>query len=106
MSSYHPAVQKEIDDLRERYPGKKVLGYDEFADRLGIERVNAALEFRRIIEKGPDIVHKRIGRDLEIRIEDFAYWLALHIIVDGKPIVIPPPTSKDGSIRRKRGYTF
>jgi hypothetical protein len=102
----HPAIQEELEMLRERFPGKNELTFVEYAEYFGISRKFAPQHFARI-NRGPDkIGHKKIGRKTIIPFLDFAFWLANKKVVDGGRL---PLTWDDAKRQRgvlKRTYTY
>ena len=105
MGAIHPAIQEELDMLRERFPGKNELTLDEYADYNGIGRRNAARHFRRANEGRHKIGHKQIGKMIIIPMCDFAYWLALQKIVDGSPLILPGDGDPKEVMKRRRGFS-
>ena len=102
----HPAIQEELDMLKERFPGKVELTLDDYADYFGISRSYAAQHFDRINQKRCKIAHKRIGRKrIIIPLIDFAYWLAQQKVVDGKPLILPTPEQLQQDMKRRRGFS-
>ena len=101
----HPAIEEEIQMLQARYPGKVELTLDEYADYFGIGRANAAKHFNNINRGEKKINHKRIGRTIIIPVIDFAYWLAQHKIVDGRPLILPEMTDIKAEMKRRRGFS-
>ena len=103
----HPAIQEELDMLKERFPGKTEMSLDEYAEYFGISRGFAAQHFSRINEKPSKIAHKRIGRKvIIIPMLDFAYWLASQKVVDGKPLILPTPEQLRQDMKRRRGFSL
>ncbi|MDR2532133.1 MAG: hypothetical protein LBC82_04745 [Oscillospiraceae bacterium] len=84
MVNTHPAIQEELEMLKERFPGKLELTLDEYADYFGIGRHYACQHFSRINSGKNKINHKRIGKLIIIPLIDFAYWLAQQKVVDGR----------------------
>ena len=100
----HPAIQEELDMLKERFPGKTELSFDDYAEYFGISRGFAPQHFSRLNEKPCKIAHKRIGRRIIIPMLDFAYWLAQQKVVDGKPLVMPSEEQARLDMKRRRGF--
>lgn len=100
----HPAVQEELDMLRERFPGVAELTLDEYAAYWGIARRYASQHFSRANGGAQKIGHKRIGRRIIIPVADFAYWLASKKIVDGAPLVLPAPDELKADMKNRRGF--
>ena len=100
----HPAIQEELDMLRERFPGKAELTLDEYAAYFGIGRMNAAKHFNLQNAGRNKIGHKRIGKRIIIPLLDFAYWLAQHKIVDGRQLILPSAEDVQQSMKRRRGF--
>jgi len=76
MANLHPAIEEELNMLKERFPGKLELTLDDYADYFSIDRHYASQHFSRINKGRYKIAHKRIGRKIIIPLLDFAYWLA------------------------------
>jgi hypothetical protein len=86
----------ELNMLRERYPGKSEITYDEYADYFDIGRHHASAHFNK---RKSEIAHKQIGRKVTIPLIDFAYYLAKQKFVSGKRVVLTP-----NDMKRKRGF--
>ena len=100
----HPAIQEELDMLKERFPGKVELTLDEYAEYNNISRRNAPRHFRTANNGKNKIGHKRIGKKIIIPILDFAYWLAQQKIVDGHALVLPCDGDLKQEMKRRRGF--
>jgi len=103
MSAIHPAILEELEQLRERFPGKSELSLDEYAAYFGIGRKNAARHFNQANEGRYKIGHKQIGRKIIIPMIDFAFWLAQQKVVDGMPIVLLGDVKE--AMKRRRGFS-
>jgi len=105
MAAIHPAIQEELDMLRERFPGKNELTLDEYADYNGIGRRNAPRHFRQANEGRYKINHKRLSRNsIIIPMLDYAYYLAQHKVVDGQALVLPGDGDIKEVMKRRRGF--
>jgi len=104
MSKLHPAIEEEIQQLRERYPGKAELTLEEYADYFNIGRRNAARHFKNANEGRHKIGHKRLGKKIIIPMIDFAYWLAQHKVVDGQALILPGDSDIKEAMKRRRGF--
>jgi len=104
MSSIHPAIQEELDMLREKFPGKVELTLDEYAEHNRIGRRHAARHFNKANSGARKIAHKRIGRKIVIPILDYAYWLAHQKVVDGRSLVLPGNGDIKQEMKRRRGF--
>jgi hypothetical protein len=100
----HPAIQDELNMLRERFPGKPELTLDDYADYFGISRHYASQHFNRMNKGRVKIGHKRFGRDIIIPLLDFAHWLARHKVMDGRQIDLPQLKETSESEKRRRGF--
>ena len=101
----HPAIQEELDMLRERFPGKQELLLDDYADYFGIDRHYASQHFYRINTGRLKINHKRIGKLIIIPILDFAYWLAQQKVVNGKRLILPTAEETKAAMNNRRGFS-
>ena len=101
----HPAIQEELDMLRERYPNKTEITLDEYADYFGLERKYAGQHFRRLNEKSNKMSHKKLGRKIIIPLIDFAYWLAKQKVVEGKLLILPSREEVEKSMKSRRGFS-
>ena len=97
----HPAIQEELDMLRERFPGKVELTLDDYADYFGISRHYASQHLSRTNAGGIKIDHKRMGRKILIPFIDFAQYLARCKVVNGAPLMLP--TSEQRKANKSRG---
>jgi len=104
MAAIHPAIQEELDMLRERFPGMTELTLDEYAEYHRIGRRNAARHFRSANRGVRKINHKQIGKTIIIPLIDFAYWLAQQKVVDGQSIVLPCDGDIKEVMKRRRGF--
>ena len=105
MGAIHPAIQEELNMLRERFPGKNELTLDEYADYNGIGRKNASRHFRKANEGRYKIGHKRLSRNgIIIPMLDYAYYLAQHKVVDGQALVLPGDGDIKEVMKRRRGF--
>jgi len=105
MATTHPAIQEELNMLRERYPGKNELTLDDYADYNAIGRRNAARHFRQANEGRHKIGHKKLGKKIIIPMIDYAYWLAHQKIVDGVSLVLPGDGDIKEAMKRRRGFS-
>jgi len=106
MSKIHPAIQEELDMLRERFPGKQELNLNDYAAYFEIDRHYASQHFSRINSGKRKIAHKRIGKTILIPFVDFAYWLASHKLdVNGKPIVITTQEEIKVAMKSRGGFS-
>lgn len=101
----HPAIQEELDMLRERFPDKAELTLDEYAEYFEIGRHYACQHFSRINAGANKISHKRIGKKIIIPVLDFAYWLAQQKVVDGHALILPTEEDIKQSMKRRRGFS-
>jgi hypothetical protein len=101
----HPAIQEELDMLRERFPGKYELTLSDYADYFGISRHYASQHFNRMNRGREKIGHKRFGREIIIPTLDFAYWLARHKVIDGSLIMLPSQEELKESMKKRRGFS-
>jgi hypothetical protein len=103
-ATIHPAIQEELNMLRERFPGKVELTLDDYALYFGIGRRYACQHFG-LKNRGPQkIGHKRIGKKIIIPLLDFAYWLAQQKVVNGQALVLPGQANIAESMKRRRGF--
>lgn len=101
----HPAIQEELDMLRERFPNKQELTLDDYAAYFGIDRHYASQHFHRINCGRLKIAHKRIGKTIIIPLLDFAYWLAQHKVVNGKSLILPSAEETRAAMAHRRGFS-
>ena len=101
----HPLVKKELDDLKERFPGKTEMTLDEWAVYFGIRRTYASQHFKLVTAGDIKVAYKRVGKRYVIKFKDFAFWLAQHYENDAMLRTLPKPRPDD-SLKRTRGYTF
>jgi len=105
VANLHPAIQEELDMLKERFPGKLELSLNEYAEYFDIKRDNADRHFRNVNRKSKNkIASKRIGQKYIIPILDFAYWLAQQKIVDGQALILPGYGDLKQEMKRRRGF--
>ena len=104
-TTIHPAIQEELDMLRERFPGKAELTLDEYSVYFGIDRHYASQHFNKINRSECKIAHKRLGRKIFIPMIDFAYWLARNKVVDGKLVILPSEEGLREEMKRRRGFS-
>ena len=102
----HPAIAKELEMLKERFPGKNELTLDEYAEYFGISRHYASQHFNRVNESQIKIDHKRIGKAIIIPFIDFAYWLACHKTSNGMPLVLPSLDVTRQGMKQRRGFSM
>lgn len=101
----HPAIQEELNMLKERFPGKQELTLDDYAEYFGINRQYAPKHFHRKNQGINKIGHKRIGRKtIIIPMVDFAFWLAQNKIVDGHYLILD--MDYDLEMKRRRGFSY
>lgn len=101
----HPAIQEELDMLRERFPGKQELLLEDYADYFHIDRHYASQHFYRINCGKVKINHKRIGKLIIIPMLDFAYWLAQTKVVNGKSLILPSAAETKAAMNNRSGFT-
>ena len=101
----HPAIQEELDMLKERFPGKQELFLDDYADYFHIDRHYASQHFNRINDGKLKINHKRIGKLIIIPMLDFAYWLAQTKVVNGKALILPSAAQTKAAMNNRRGFS-
>ncbi len=101
----HPAIQEELDMLKERFPTKLELTLDDYAEYFGIDRHYASQHFSRINAGKIKLAHKRIGKLIIIPTLDFAYWLAQHKIMNGRALILPSPEEVQASMKSRRGFS-
>lgn len=101
----HPAIQEELDMLRERFPGKQELTLDDYASYFCIDRHYASQHFYRINAGKLKIDHKRIGKLIIIPMLDFAYWLAKCKVVNGKQLILPTVEETRAAMTSRRGFS-
>jgi hypothetical protein len=101
----HPAIQEELDMLKERFPGKQELFLEDYADYFHIDRHYASQHFYRINCGKLKINHKRIGKLIIIPMLDFAYWLAQNKVVNGKALILPSAEQTRAAMNNRRGFS-
>ncbi len=101
----HPAIEEELEMLREKFPGKTELTLDDYAAYFEINRQYASKHFLRKNNGPLKIAHKRIGKKIIIPLVDFAYWLAQHKVVDGHALVLPSEEELQNDMKRRRGFS-
>lgn len=92
----HDTIATELAMLRQRYPDKTELTFDEYANYFDIGRHHASQHFNK---RKDEIPHKLIGRKVIISLTDFALYLANQKIVNGKKLTLTP-----ADLKRKRGF--